>query len=138
MCMESCCSEPISNRVRYTLNVRFIKGANVCVPKRSKDATVRIWNLPRPPDDPSQFADGPSESPVVLKHLPNSDQRDITSLDWNSDGTLLATGSYDSILRVWTAPGEYYMSHPQHQVSGGPTSQEGGSLLFIYVFAIVN
>ncbi|KAH8110643.1 WD40 repeat-like protein [Phellopilus nigrolimitatus] len=81
----------------------------------SKDATVRIWDLPDPPDDPSQFAAIPEKGPIVLKHLPNTDQRDITSLDWNADGTLLATGSYDSILRVWTVRGAFYMSHPQHQ-----------------------
>ncbi|TDL28350.1 WD40 repeat-like protein [Rickenella mellea] len=81
----------------------------------SKDATVRIWNMPNPPDNLSEFSRSPLNPPVILKHLPNSDQRDITSLDWNPDGTLLATGSYDSILRVWTAPGEHYMSHPQHQ-----------------------
>ncbi|KAI5122354.1 hypothetical protein M0805_004112 [Coniferiporia weirii] len=81
----------------------------------SKDATVRIWNLPDAPEDPSLFAPAPTDPAIVLKHLPDTDQRDITSLDWNVDGTLLATGSFDSILRVWTVNGGFYMSHPQHQ-----------------------
>ncbi|EFX62474.1 hypothetical protein DAPPUDRAFT_270358, partial [Daphnia pulex] len=31
--------------------------------------------------------------------------KDVTSLDWNCDGTLLATGSYDGYARTWTTDG---------------------------------
>ncbi|EFX81283.1 hypothetical protein DAPPUDRAFT_242554 [Daphnia pulex] len=31
--------------------------------------------------------------------------KDVTSLDWNCDGTLLATGSYDDYARIWTIDG---------------------------------
>jgi transducin (beta)-like 1 len=41
---------------------------------------------------------------------------DLTSLDWNFDGSLLAIGSYDSILRIVTAEGKVYFSHWQHEV----------------------
>lgn len=31
--------------------------------------------------------------------------KDITTMDWNADGSLLATGSYDGHARVWTKSG---------------------------------
>jgi transducin (beta)-like 1 len=37
-------------------------------------------------------------------------------MHWNPAGTLVAIGSYDSILRVCTASGDLYFSHAQHQV----------------------
>ena len=33
--------------------------------------------------------------------------KDVTSLDWNSSGTLLATGSYDGYARIWTTKGNF-------------------------------
>jgi len=69
----------------------------------SKDATARVWNL-------SNAAEN-----LVLQHTPASSERDITCLDWSRDGLYLATGCYDSILRVWTQDGNLYMTHPQHQ-----------------------
>ena len=77
---------------------------------------MRIYELPDPPDDPAQFAEAPEKPPIVLRHRPDTEAKDITSLDWNPDGTLLATGSFDCVFRIWTVTGEFYMSHPQHQV----------------------
>ena len=54
--------------------------------------------------------------PIALENVSRAQQGDLTSLDWNSDGTLLALGSYDSVLRVCTNQGSVYFSHPQHQV----------------------
>ena len=34
--------------------------------------------------------------------------KDVTSLDWNSSGTLLATGSYDGYARIWTTKGIFF------------------------------
>lgn len=84
---------------------------------RSKDATVNLWDLPDPPPPRSEkFADVPGE-PLVMENVSKAGrQGDLTSLDWNSDGTLLAIGSYDSILRVCTNTGSIYFTHPQHQV----------------------
>ncbi len=31
--------------------------------------------------------------------------KDVTSLDWNFDGSLLGTGSYDGYARIWGASG---------------------------------
>ncbi|KIM47604.1 hypothetical protein M413DRAFT_204575 [Hebeloma cylindrosporum] len=82
----------------------------------SKDATVNLWNLPDPPPPRSEkFADAPGE-PLIMENVSKAGrQGDLTSLDWSSDGTLLAIGSYDSILRVCTNTGSIYFTHPQHQ-----------------------
>lgn len=44
---------------------------------------------------------------VVLKHSnsKNEKAKDVTTLDWNGDGSLLATGSYDGLARIWTRGG---------------------------------
>ena len=83
---------------------------------RSKDSIVNLWDLPDPPAD--GFAELPGE-PLVLDDVAKSDQGDLTSFDWNPEGTLLAVGSYDSVLRVCTVEGSVYFSHGQHQVGSG-------------------
>ena len=35
----------------------------------------------------------------------NEQSKDVTTLDWNGDGSLLATGSYDGIARIWSREG---------------------------------
>eukprot|EP00038_Savillea_parva_P031352 m.85467 g.85467 ORF g.85467 m.85467 type:complete len:475 (-) comp9632_c0_seq2:2034-3458(-) len=66
----------------------------------SSDSTARIWSM-----DPAGLAKG---EVLVLRHLAphGEDAKDVTSLEWNSDGTLLATGSYDGAGRIWTRTGE--------------------------------
>ncbi|QRV97564.1 F-box-like/WD repeat-containing protein TBL1XR1 [Ceratobasidium sp. AG-Ba] len=73
-----------------------------------KDATVRIWNIPDNAKEPIF----PSR---ICMHLPASPNCDITTITWNSDGSLLATGSYDGIVRVWTYRGELFTVLTQHQ-----------------------
>ncbi|KAF8963926.1 WD40-repeat-containing domain protein [Flammula alnicola] len=81
----------------------------------SKDGVVNVWDLPdTPPLNSPEFAEAPGE-PVALENVSKVTQGDLTSLDWNPEGTLLAIGSYDSILRVCTNKGAIYFSHPQHQ-----------------------
>ncbi|CAK7337758.1 unnamed protein product [Dovyalis caffra] len=69
----------------------------------SGDSTARIWTI----------AEGTSRSVVqndplnvlVLKHVKgrtNEKSKDVTTLDWNGEGTLLATGSYDGQARIWS------------------------------------
>ena len=70
-----------------------------------------MWDLPV---DGSKTLPPP---PLTLAHLPKPDQADLTSLDWNHDGSLLAIGSYDAILRVCTSSCELYFAHEQHKVS---------------------
>jgi len=52
---------------------------------------------------------------VKVSYFTKLEQADLTALDWNFDGSLLAIGSYDSILRIVTASGKLYFSHHQHQ-----------------------
>ncbi|KAK7063722.1 F-box-like/WD repeat-containing protein TBL1Y [Favolaschia claudopus] len=82
----------------------------------SKDAVINIWDLPDPPLDlpgSSEFAQPPGQ-PRKLE-LSDNQQGDLTALHWNPDGTLIAVGSYDSVLRVCTAEGELYFTSTQHQ-----------------------
>lgn len=79
----------------------------------SKDAIVNIWNLPNPPAEPSRFAEQPGP-PLVIDYFARPEQGDLTSLHWNADGSLLAVGSYDAVLRICSASGGLYFSNPQH------------------------
>ncbi|NXU03048.1 TBL1R protein, partial [Buphagus erythrorhynchus] len=80
---------------------------------RSGDSTARIWNL-------SENSTSGSTQ-LVLRHcireggqdVPSN--KDVTSLDWNSEGTLLATGSYDGFARIWTKDGNLASTLGQHK-----------------------
>lgn len=93
----------------------FLLYLNLYFSFRSKDGIVNLWNFPDPPPNGLESAEAPGE-PIALENLSRAQQKDLTSLDWNSEGTLLALGSYDSVLRVCTNQGSVYFSHPQHQV----------------------
>ncbi|XP_027942733.1 WD40 repeat-containing protein HOS15-like isoform X2 [Vigna unguiculata] len=82
----------------------------------SGDSTARIWKI----------ADGPCDSGVenepvnvvVLQHFKestNEKSKDVTTLDWNGDGTLLATGSYDGQARIWSRDGELNSTLNKHK-----------------------
>ena len=79
----------------------------------SGDSTARIWNLSE------NSTSGPTQ--LVLRHcireggqdVPSN--KDVTSLDWNSEGTLLATGSYDGFARIWTKDGNLASTLGQHK-----------------------
>ncbi|KAJ7110376.1 WD40 repeat-like protein [Mycena crocata] len=82
----------------------------------SKDAVVNLWDLPYPPPMSStDFAQPPTGPPRRLEHFGSPDQGDLTALHWNTEGTLVAIGSYDTVLRVCTADGDLYFSHTQHE-----------------------
>ena len=93
----------------------FLVFLNLYFSFRAKDGVVNLWNLPDPPPNGLDFAEAAGE-PIALENASRAQQGDITSLDWNSEGTLLALGAYDSVLRVCTNQGSVYFSHPQHQV----------------------
>jgi len=68
----------------------------------SGDASARIWQM-------GGENAGAGLGPVRL--LPHGEDprdknnKDVTTLEWSSDGKLLATGSYDGVARVWTKGG---------------------------------
>ncbi|OZC10181.1 F-box-like/WD repeat-containing protein ebi family protein [Onchocerca flexuosa] len=102
--------------------VRYLKGHDsevfICTwnPKNdliasgSGDSTARIWNV-----HGSELATTSSQTihdnSIVLKHCMQKDDKnpptnkDVTSLDWNCTGDLLATGCYDGYARVWATDG---------------------------------
>ncbi|KAF9124951.1 hypothetical protein BGW39_007782 [Mortierella sp. 14UC] len=76
----------------------------------SGDATARIWQIPTTGEEALP-------EPIVLKHLPalTDINRDVTTMDWNSSGTLLATGFYDGQARIWTQRGQLRHLMSQHR-----------------------
>ncbi|KAG7350614.1 WD-40 repeat-containing protein [Nitzschia inconspicua] len=68
----------------------------------SGDASARIWQM-----GGAKASDG--LGPVRL--LPHGSgpkdrkNKDVTTLEWSSDGKFLATGSYDGVARVWSLNG---------------------------------
>lgn len=81
----------------------------------SGDSTARIWQLPDGPC--GKNATKNLAKPVVLKHVNKSMEKskDVTTLDWNSNGTHLATGSYDGQARIWTLDGSQTRTLSKHK-----------------------
>lgn len=81
---------------------------------RAKNAAINIWNV----HDPKANPNGPpvSDSPVKFDYNTAWDQADLTSLDWNQDGTLLAAGSYDAVLRICDTSGKLYFTETMQKV----------------------
>ncbi|CAN1310331.1 WD40 repeat-containing protein HOS15 [Linum perenne] len=80
----------------------------------SGDSTARIWTIA---DGMSKSGNGPL-SVLVLKHVKgktNEKSKDVTTLDWNGEGTLLATGSYDGQARVWSTNGDLKSTLSKHK-----------------------
>jgi len=76
----------------------------------SGDSTARIWRV---------TGSGGDEGHCVaeLKHFTSGQEKskDVTTLDWNSEGSLLATGSYDGLARIWTSRGELQSTLAKHK-----------------------
>lgn len=67
----------------------------------SGDASARIWQMSGPT---AKFGSGASR---LLQHGSAGDRnKDVTTLEWSSDGQHLATGSYDGVARVWHRTGD--------------------------------
>tara|TARA_B110001452_G_scaffold152418_1_gene126811 strand:- start:192 stop:1694 length:1503 start_codon:yes stop_codon:yes gene_type:complete len=82
----------------------------------SGDSTARIWQVPEGPCGRSQVGQVPD--PVVLQHVSADNKeksKDVTTLDWNHDGSQLATGSYDGQARIWTASGQLANTLTKHK-----------------------
>jgi len=81
----------------------------------SGDSTARIWHVPEGPCGKSQL--GEMADPVVLHHFSTDKEKskDVTTLDWNHDGSQLATGSYDGQARIWSASGTLANTLTKHK-----------------------
>lgn len=68
----------------------------------SGDASARIWQMG------GQKASNGLGPVKLLPHGTgprDKKNKDVTTLEWSSDGKLLATGSYDGVARVWSLNG---------------------------------
>lgn len=100
----------------------------------SGDSTARIWTIP-PGKSGKMVGQEVSKTPLVLQHS-NTDvkptkSKDVTTLEWNRKGTMLATGSYDGQARIWSKEGQLQQTLTRHK---GPIfslkwSQNGEHLL---------
>lgn len=75
----------------------------------SGDSTMRIWDVPTEPTG------SPVSSTVVCKHSSGQRRSDVTAVEWNRDGSLLASGSEDGIARIWTPSGDLHLVLSMHQ-----------------------
>mmetsp|Transcript_1715 Transcript_1715/g.3593 ORF Transcript_1715/g.3593 Transcript_1715/m.3593 type:complete len:487 (-) Transcript_1715:148-1608(-) len=83
----------------------------------SGDSTARIWQVPEGPCGTAQMAQ--LAEPLVLQHYSDEKDKekskDVTTLDWNHDGSALATGSYDGQARIWSSTGKLVRSLVRHK-----------------------
>ncbi|PAA51895.1 hypothetical protein BOX15_Mlig002737g1 [Macrostomum lignano] len=81
----------------------------------SGDSTARLWDA----TDLASAVDPKKQ--LVLKHcisrggMDVPSNKDVTSLDWNYDGSRLATGSYDGFARLWATDGTLVCTLGQHK-----------------------
>jgi transducin (beta)-like 1 len=77
----------------------------------SGDASARIWEM---------AGDDASAGLLQVKLLPHGTDprdkknKDVTTLEWSSNGQLLATGSYDGVARVWNRNGDLVYTLRKH------------------------
>ncbi|EQC39004.1 hypothetical protein SDRG_03957 [Saprolegnia diclina VS20] len=74
----------------------------------SSDSTARIWSV-----GASDFG---ASTPVTSIVLPHGDgaYKDVTTLEWNRDGSCIASGSYDGHTRLWSPSGELQYEAQHH------------------------
>ncbi|KAG6868496.1 hypothetical protein C0993_002034 [Termitomyces sp. T159_Od127] len=84
----------------------------------SKDAVVNLWTIPKGTvPKPLEGSNLPTPTPPIsITDFAAAEAADLTSLDWNADGTLVAIGSYDSVVRICRSTGDLYFSYQQHRV----------------------
>ncbi|KAI1730557.1 WD domain, g-beta repeat domain-containing protein [Ditylenchus destructor] len=86
----------------------------------SGDSTARIWRIGA--DFKSLSVPNIENTSLLLKHCVSQDEnlqppsnKDVTSLDWNASGELLATGCYDGYARVWDTEGRLLYTLGAHK-----------------------
>ncbi|PWA64890.1 WD40 domain-containing protein/LisH domain-containing protein [Artemisia annua] len=84
----------------------------------SADHTARIWAIADWTN--SKSLENRIGSVRVLKHdrgRPDKQRKDVTSVAWNLDGTLLATSSMDGLARIWDTTGDLISTFSKHRGS---------------------
>ncbi|KAM0022415.1 putative transcription factor WD40-like family [Helianthus debilis subsp. tardiflorus] len=81
--------------------------AGLVLASGSGDSTARIWRISDRSNSTSAI--NRLASMHVLQHFEarsKENRKGVLTLDWNFDGTLLATASHDGVTRIWHASGE--------------------------------
>ncbi|KAJ0704099.1 putative transcription factor WD40-like family [Helianthus annuus] len=81
--------------------------AGLVLASGSGDSTARIWRISDRSNSTSAI--NRLASMHVLRHFEarsKENRKGVLTLDWNFDGTLLATGSHAGVTRIWHASGE--------------------------------
>ncbi|WWC62305.1 uncharacterized protein I303_104901 [Kwoniella dejecticola CBS 10117] len=70
----------------------------------SSDGTARLWEFADPLKEHLHVTT--TKKPTVIHHKSiESSRRNVTAVSWHPDGTMLATGSYDGVGRLFTPSG---------------------------------
>ncbi|PVZ98634.1 hypothetical protein BB558_005368 [Smittium angustum] len=105
----------------------FVSAWNPAIPNvlasGAGDGTARIWNLSSSDTKSKYVTTDIDNKPIILRHstelstseienteLNGEENVDITTLAWNTSGTMLATGCFDGHARIWTVKGELLKS----------------------------
>ena len=69
---------------------------------RSEESIVRIWNLTS-----TSSSSGGNGKSILLCHDKTKEEKKnkISALDWNGDGSMLACGSTDGLVKIWSKEG---------------------------------
>ncbi|XP_028403257.1 F-box-like/WD repeat-containing protein TBL1X [Dendronephthya gigantea] len=81
------------------------------------DATVRLWPFTNTEDikevTPLVLPQEEKDSENIPGNIPQG--KDVTALDWNNDGTLLATGLYNGHVKIWNNEGQEVVTLKEHK-----------------------
>lgn len=91
----------LSGHKKEVLSCSWNPQKNVLV-SGSNDSTARIWQIPANFDDKDKVQ---SITSSILTHGEGS-KKYVTTIEWNHNGSFLASGSYEGETRVWSSKGE--------------------------------
>ncbi|WVW84453.1 hypothetical protein I302_106487 [Kwoniella bestiolae CBS 10118] len=75
----------------------------------SGDGTARLWEFTSSSSSSPTGHLKTTKKPTVIQHKSiESSKKNITALSWHPDGTMLATGSYDGVGRLFTPSGSLH------------------------------